>query len=232
MPDAGHPLVELQNVNKIYRENALAIPALKDFSLVIEEGEMMALMGPSGSGKTTLLNLMGALDSPSSGKILFQGKDIANMSLQERAEYRRRFIGFVFQSHNLIPVLSAKENVLLSFWIRGWKTGESVKRVEELFRILALDGLQDRRPSELSGGQQQRVAVARALAGNPSLLLADEPTANLDSVNASLLMQWLKEVNQSLRVTVVYSTHDPTIAQYARKIAHLRDGRLHSLEIL
>ncbi|MHA2610020.1 MAG: ABC transporter ATP-binding protein [bacterium JZ-2024 1] len=232
MREGGLPLMVLERVNKVYRENALAIPALTDFHLVIEKGDMLALMGPSGSGKTTLLNLMGALDSPTSGRILFQGKDIAQVSLQERAEYRRRYVGFIFQSHNLIPVLTAKENVLLSFWIRGGKTGDSVKQVDELFRILGLVGLENRRPAELSGGQQQRVAVARALAGNPSLLLADEPTANLDSVNASLLMQWLKDVNHRLGVTVIYSTHDPSIAHYARKIAHLRDGRLHSLEIL
>ncbi len=225
-------MVVLENVSKIYQVNSLFVPALTDFHLTIFEGEMLAVMGPSGSGKTTLLNLLGCLDVPTSGRLLFRGKEIQQMNPVERAEFRRTHIGFVFQMHNLIPVLTAEENVLLSFWIRGWKEEDAIHQVKRMFSLLGLEGLMQRKPTELSGGQQQRVAIARALAGNPDLLLADEPTANLDSTNACALMHWLKKMNEEMRVSIVFATHDPDIARTAQKILYLQDGKLRSIENL
>jgi putative ABC transport system ATP-binding protein len=219
-------VLEARGVCKTYETRGVETPALAGIDLRIEEGEFAALAGPSGSGKTTLLNLFGALDTPSSGEILLDGHKLADLSPDELAELRLRKLGFVFQAYNLIPVLSARENVEFVMELQGVPSRERRERAEDLLREVELEGLGDKRPLEMSGGQQQRVAVARAIASRPRIVLADEPTANLDSGTAGRLLDLMERLNAERGVTFLFSTHDPLVIGKARRRVLLHDGRV------
>ncbi len=221
-------LVELSDIVKIYEDSdAVPVRALDGVSMTIAAGEFTAIAGPSGSGKTTLLNIIGGLDKPTSGRVLVDGEDLADMSRNELAEFRLHHLGFVFQAFNLIPVLTAEENAEFSLLLQGVPPGERRRRVRSELTDLGIDeDLADRRPNELSGGQQQRVAVARALVSRPRLILADEPTANLDSVTGSRLLDKMRDLNERTGITFLFSTHDPLVMERARRLVRLRDGRI------
>ena len=220
------PLIETRKLTKLYDENKVVVKALNGVDLDIEAGEFTAIVGPSGSGKTTFMNLVGGLDSPTSGKVLVEGKDITGMSQNALVEFRLNNIGFVFQAFNLIPVLTAKENVEFIMLLQGKPRREREARALELLDDVGLADLVDRKPTELSGGQQQRVAVARALASYPSFVLADEPTANLDSVSADGLLDIMEELNRKREMTFIFSTHDARVVKRARRVVTLRDGEV------
>ena len=219
-------IVECIEVNKSYRQGEIEVHALKDVGLAIEKGEFTALAGPSGSGKTTLLNLVGGLDAPDAGSIVVDGNAFEQMSQSRLANLRLHKIGFVFQAYNLIPVLSAAENVEFVMLLQGVNARERRQRAKEILDDVGLTDKYDRRPAELSGGQQQRVAVARAIVSNPSIVLADEPTANLDSETGNGLLEMMKKMNEEKKVTFIFSTHDKMVMDYARRLILLRDGRL------
>jgi len=222
----GSPVVRLEKVSKVYHQGAVDVHALRDLDLYIHEGEFTALVGPSGSGKTTTLNLIGALDTATSGLVAVDGWDLAAMARKDLSRLRRDQIGFVFQSYNLIPVLTAYENAEMVMWVQGVPAAERRERVMELLRSVGLEGLEDRRPTELSGGQQQRVAIARAIAARPAIVLADEPTANVDSETAESLITLMEELNRKENVTFLFSTHDPRVVERARRVIHMVDGRI------
>ena len=206
------------------------VVALDHVSVDIEEGEFTAIIGPSGSGKTTLLHLIGGLDEPDSGTVTLSGTNIAAMSGNELSDFRRDHIGFIFQAYNLIPVLSAEENIEYIMLLQGIAPAERRQRVKEMLAMVGLEGLGDRRPAQLSGGQQQRVAVARAMASNPDIILADEPTANLDSKTGISLLDVMRELNQERNMTFIFSTHDEKIMERATRLIHLRDGKVEQDE--
>ena len=220
------PAVSCRKVNKIFAQGELAVHALSDIDLEIASGGFVCLSGPSGSGKTTLLNMIGGLDRPTEGEISVAGQRIDRMSMSELAELRLQHIGFVFQAYNLIPVLSARENVEFVMQLQGVPASERMQRAMAILHEVGLDGMEDRRPGELSGGQQQRVAVARAIVSKPALILADEPTANLDSVTAEKLMQLMRELNSQIGTTFVVSTHDKLMMSYAKRLIKLHDGKI------
>ena len=222
------PLITLANVFKTYRRGNLEVPALTDFSLDIESGEFTVLAGPSGSGKTTVLNLVGGLDRPSAGTIMVGALEVGSAPAAVLADYRLRRVGFIFQSYNLIPVLTAAENAEFTLMLQGVARPERRRRVVELFHELGIAGLEERRPSDLSGGQQQRVAIARALAAAPDVVLADEPTANLDSHTAEELLELMRALNTRHGVTFLFSSHDDRVINRARRVIRLEDGRLVS----
>jgi putative ABC transport system ATP-binding protein len=219
-----HPIIEIKNLSKVFKDSAQEVCAVNHVSLDICEGEFTAIVGPSGSGKTTLLNLIGGLDTPTAGNIYVDGKDISLLKEREMTAFRLHHIGFVFQAYNLIPVLTAKENVAFVMELQGRKKEEIEKRATELLEAVGLGDRMDSRPAKLSGGQQQRVAVARALASMPKFVLADEPTANLDSKSAENLLEIMEKLNKQEGVTFVFSTHDPRIVAKARRIITLEDG--------
>lgn len=219
-------IVECIDVNKSYRQGQIDVHALRNISLVIEKGEFTAVAGPSGSGKTTLLNLVGGLDASDAGSIVVDGNAFDQMSQSRLAHLRLHKIGFVFQAYNLIPVLSAAENVEFVMLLQGVSAHERQQRAKAILDDVGLAGKYDRRPAELSGGQQQRVAVARAIVSNPSIVLADEPTANLDSETGNGLLEMMKKMNADKNVTFIFSTHDNMVMDYARRLILLRDGRL------
>jgi putative ABC transport system ATP-binding protein len=219
-------IVECTDVKKSYRQGEVDVHALRNISLVIEKGEFTAVAGPSGSGKTTLLNLVGGLDASDAGSIVVAGNAIEKMSQSRLAQLRLHKIGFVFQAYNLIPVLSAAENVEFVMLLQGLSSHERQQRAKAVLDDVGLAGKYDRRPAELSGGQQQRVAVARAIVSNPSIVLADEPTANLDSETGNGLLEMMKKMNEEKKVTFIFSTHDKMVMDYARRLILLRDGRL------
>ena len=224
-------VASLVDVKKTYRTGDVAVHAVRGVSLEIETGSFMSLVGPSGSGKTTLLNLIGALDAVTSGTIVVGEQDISQLSANGLADFRNTNLGFIFQTFNLIPVLTASENVELALQLHG--VAEKAVRKQEAHRILkdvGLEEMMDRRPSELSGGQQQRVAIARALVKKPTLVLADEPTANLDSKTALEIMQLMQEMNRVHGTTFIFSTHDPLVMDHASRIVRLRDGLVESDE--
>lgn len=211
---------------KTYKDSISEVHAVEDVNLTIEEGEFTAIVGPSGSGKTTLLNLIGGLDTPTSGELFVDGRDISRLKPKEMVDFRLHHIGFVFQAFNLIPVLSAKENVAFVMELQGVGRQERERRAVELLEAVGLGDRADSRPAKLSGGQQQRVAVARALASRPKFILADEPTANLDSKAAGKLLDMMEALNEREHVTFVFSTHDPRIVAKARRVITLEDGRI------
>lgn len=215
-----------RNVSKVYRQDTIAVQALTDVNLEIPRLDFVCLSGPSGSGKSTLLNLIGGLDRPTGGEIYVDGNRVDQMEKGTLAELRLRRIGFVFQAYNLIPVLTARENVEFVMQLQGVPAAERGAKTREILKEVGLDGLEGRRPGELSGGQQQRVAVARAIVSEPSLVLADEPTANLDSKTAENLMQLLRHMNQEHGVTFIFSTHDKLVMDFSRRLITLRDGRI------
>lgn len=219
-------LIETRALCRTFGSEETKVTALDHVSINIEEGEFTAIIGPSGSGKTTLLHLIGGLDEPNSGSVTLSGSNIANMSGNQLSDFRRDHIGFIFQAYNLIPVLSAEENIEYIMLLQGVGAAERKKRVKEMLAMVELDGLGDRRPSHLSGGQQQRVAVARAMASNPDIILADEPTANLDSKTGISLLEVMRDLNQQRNMTFVFSTHDEKIMERATRLIYLRDGKV------
>ncbi len=223
-------LVETTNLEKEFRTGEVRVQALRGVDMTIHAGEFMSIVGPSGSGKTTLLNLIGALDVPTDGRIQVFGHDLSNLSRHARANLRLHSLGFVFQAYNLVPVLTARENVEFVLEIQGMPAGQRRARAEETLSDLDLTDLAERRPGEMSGGQQQRVAVARAVAARPRLVLADEPTANLDSDNAHALLEMMRRLRDDRGMTFAFSTHDPLVISYASRVLTLRDGKVVSDE--
>jgi putative ABC transport system ATP-binding protein len=227
----SNAIVEMIDITRTYRQGAIDVYALRGMSLRVEPGEFLTLSGPSGSGKTTALNIIGALDQPTSGTILLDGQDLTSMSQRELSNLRRDRIGFVFQAYNLIPVLTAFENAESVLALQGVPVEERTKRVMDLLEELGLKGMEDRRPDHLSGGQQQRVAIARAIAAEPAVVLADEPTANVDSETAEHLLAIMRGLNEERGVTFIFSTHDPRVMAFARRNVRLVDGRVASDEL-
>ncbi|HEX7578982.1 MAG TPA: ABC transporter ATP-binding protein [Thermoanaerobaculia bacterium] len=221
-------LLVAERLSRIYRLGDERAVGVEDTSLSIDQGEFAVLAGPSGSGKTTLLNLLGLLDAPDSGRLFFEGRDVSSLDESSRARLRREKMGFVFQAHQLIPVLSAEENVAFALWLRELPEQECCVRARRALRDVGLEGLETRRPGALSGGQRQRVAVARALVGEPALILADEPTASLDSATAERLLDLFVDLHSSRGVAFLFSSHDPRIVERARRRIELRDGRIVS----
>jgi len=218
--------VTLKKVCKIFGEGDLAVHALNNVDLEIQAGGFVCLSGPSGSGKTTLLNMVGGLDRLTSGEVTIADKRIDQMDKGELAEMRLRNIGFIFQAYNLIPVLNARENVEFVMQLQGIPAEERLKKANDILNEVGLSGLEDRKPAELSGGQQQRVAIARALVSEPALILADEPTANLDSVTAKTLMDLLRQLNDERKITFLISTHDKLVMSHARRLLKMQDGKI------
>ncbi|MGD9124667.1 MAG: ABC transporter ATP-binding protein [Desulfarculaceae bacterium] len=218
--------VECDQVSKTYMQGKVKVPALRDVTLSIDQGGFVAIWGPSGSGKTTLLNLIGGLDLPDSGRITVDGRSFEKMSQSQLAALRLQMVGFVFQAYNLIPVLSAVENVEFVMLLRGIPAKERRQRALAILDEVGLEGLYHRRPRELSGGQLQRVAVARAIVADPAIVLADEPTANLDSKTGTGLLEIMRQMNQTKKITFIFSTHDQAVMEYARRLIQIRDGRI------
>lgn len=227
---ASDAAIQLRKVLKVYRDGQRLIHAVDEVDLEIARGEFAAVAGPSGSGKTTLLNLIGGLDRPDGGEVWIDGEASHNRSDDELTALRLQKVGFVFQAYNLIPVLSARENAEFVMLLQGVPAAERHRRVAEMFAILGLDGLEDRRPTELSGGQQQRVAVARAVVSNPAIVLADEPTANLDSETAKALLDHMRRLNREQGTTFLFSSHDPLVLERAVRLIRMRDGKIVSDE--
>ena len=218
--------VVVTDVHREYLQGEFVVKALQGVSLSIEPGEFTVLMGASGSGKTTLLNIIGGLDSPTSGSVQIDDQELASMAPNDLSDLRLHKLGFVFQAYNLIPVLSAFENTEFVPLMQGVGADERKSRSMEMLKAVGLAGMENRLPSELSGGQQQRVAVARALAGNPMLILADEPTANLDSKTGKELIALMRSLNEEKGVTFIFATHDPKVMEVAKRIIHLEDGKI------
>lgn len=224
-------VIDIRKLEKIYDESEVEVHAIRGIDLSFEEGEFAAIVGPSGSGKTTLLNMIGGLDQPTQGEIHINGTDVSKLKSSQRIDFRLHNIGFVFQAYNLIPVLTAKENIEFIMHLQGKPKTEREKRTRELLEAVGLIDRMNSRPSKLSGGQQQRVAVARALASKPRFILADEPTANLDSVSAGNLLEIMEKLNKEENITFIFSTHDPRVVKKARRVVTLEDGKVISDEL-
>ena len=224
-------VIELANVDKIYNSEEIKVHAIKNVTLAFDKGEFAAIVGPSGSGKTTLLNLIGGLDMPTSGKLTIGDTDLTMLKPSQLIDFRMNNIGFVFQSFNLIPVLTARENIEFIMSLQKWPKEKRRQRSMELLKAVGLSDRASSRPARLSGGQQQRIAVARALASKPEFVLADEPTANLDSVSASTLLEIMKNLNREENITFIFSTHDPRVVKMARRVITLVDGEVLTDEL-
>ncbi len=223
-------IIETKDLTKVYRENGNEVVALENLNISFEQGEFTAVVGPSGSGKTTFLNMVGGIDYPTSGEIKIDEVNIGSLKSSKLINFRMKNIGFVFQSYNLIPVLTARENVEFIMLLQNRPKQERSKRSEELLKAVGLGDRMDSRPAKLSGGQQQRVAVARALASRPKFILADEPTANLDSKSAETLLEIMEKLNRDENITFIFSTHDPRVVKKARRILTLVDGKVSTDE--
>ena len=223
-------IVQVQNVTRSYQQGTHSVQALRGVDLNIKEGEFTVLMGASGSGKTTLLNIIGGLDVADSGRVEVDGKAFDQLSSAALSDVRLKRLGFVFQAYNLIPVLSAYENAEFVLLLQGMPAKERKQRVMETLKAVGLEGMEHRKPSELSGGQQQRVAVARAIAGQPALVLADEPTANLDSKTSNALIALMKDLNEKHNITFLFATHDPKVMKAAKRVVTMEDGLIISDE--
>ncbi len=221
-------LITLERVSKVYQVGEENFTALNDVNLEVGKGAFMSFVGPSGSGKTTLLNLIGGLDRPTTGKVLFKGASLENMSREQLAAYRRENIGFIFQTYNLLPVYSVYENILFPLILNGLKESHVRERVENMVAKVGLMDQIKKKPAQLSGGQCQRVAIARALVKDPLLILADEPTANLDSENSHQILELMRELNHEYKAAVIFSTHDEKVTRYIRREVRLEDGRVSS----
>ncbi len=221
-------IIEIKDVKKIYNESEILVHAVNGVSLDFQEAEFAAIVGPSGSGKTTLLNLIGGLDRPTSGEILIDGVNLSTLKSSALIDFRMKNIGFVFQAYNLIPVLTAKENVEFIMSLQKWSKKDREERTFELLKAVGLADRSNSRPSKLSGGQQQRVAVARALASRPRFVLADEPTANLDSKSAAILLEIMEKLNHEEKITFIFSTHDARVVKMAHRVITLEDGQVVS----
>ncbi|RMF55946.1 ABC transporter ATP-binding protein [Candidatus Woesearchaeota archaeon] len=219
-------IIKLENVWKIYQMGNVQVEALRGLNLAIKRGEFLALMGPSGSGKSTAVNMIGCLDIPTKGRILLDGKDISHLSESDLSQIRGKKIGFIFQTFNLIPTLSALENVMLPMTFQNVPYNKRVKRAEELLRLVELENRINHKPAELSGGQQQRVAIARAIANDPEVILADEPTGNLDSKTGKIVMEFLRKLHEDKKKTIIMVTHDANLTKYADRTEHLYDGKI------
>ncbi len=225
-------LIVTKSVTKVYHDNGVPVQAIRGIDLTIERGEFTAIVGPSGSGKTTFLNVISGLDQPTEGQVWLAGRELSAMSGKELSDFRRDHIGFIFQAYNLIPVLTVEENVEYIMLLQGVHKEERHNRVEQILAEMGLEGFSDRLPTKLSGGQQQRVAVARAMVSHPSLILADEPTANLDSKTGAELLDMMRELNQRSGITFVFSTHDRQIMERARRLVTLKDGKIDTDETI
>jgi putative ABC transport system ATP-binding protein len=223
-------MINAENVEKEYISGDTKVHALRGVSLKVEGGEFMSIAGPSGSGKTTLLNVIGCIDTVDAGTIQIDGENVVGKEKRELADIRREKLGFIFQSYNLIPVLTAFENVAFALSLLGLKEKEIEDRVMKLLKEVGLEGMEDRRPAKLSGGQQQRVAVARALIKQPTIVLADEPTANLDSTTGEAILKLMEDMNKKHGTTFVFSTHDPMVMDFAHRLVQLHDGKITSDE--
>lgn len=221
-------IIEIKNLVKIYDENTVPVYAINGIDLTFQQGEFTAVVGPSGSGKTTFLNMLGGLDKPTAGDILIDNVNIIKLNSRQITDFRMRNIGFVFQSFNLIPVLTAKENLEFVMQLQGRNKSERDKRTNELLESVGLSDKKNIRPNKLSGGQQQRVAVARALASKPKFILADEPTANLDSKSTENLLDIMEKLNREEKITFIFSTHDARVVKRARRIVTIEDGKVIS----
>lgn len=219
-------IVELQNITKSYTLGGVKVYAVRDINMKINKGEIIAIMGPSGSGKTTLLNLIGSLDKPDSGRILIEGKDIGTLKKGDLINLRRNKIGYIFQFYNLIPILTALDNVCLPMLLAGMEREKKVKRAKELLDLVGLKKRELHKPDELSGGEQQRVAIARALANDPSIILADEPTGDLDEETGREIISHMRRLIEKENKTLIIVTHDPLISKYATRVLNLRDGQI------
>lgn len=224
-------IIEIRNVSKIYNETEVEVRAVNGVTLDFREGEFAAIVGPSGSGKTTLLNLIGGLDNPTSGELIVDGTDLSKLKSSQLIDFRMRNIGFVFQAYNLVPVLTAKENVEFIMSLQKWSKQDREARTFELLKAVGLAERANSRPGKLSGGQQQRIAVARALASRPKFVLADEPTANLDSKSASTLLEIMETLNHEEKITFIFSTHDPRVVKMAHRVITLEDGKVVSDDV-
>jgi len=232
MEEMTHPgVIVAEGVTKVYSEHSVPVHALRGVDLTIQSGEFTALVGPSGSGKTTLLNIISGLDTPTEGKVWLSGKLLSRMSGNELSDFRRDHIGFIFQAYNLIPVLTVEENVEYIMLLQGVPKTERHKRVVDILEALGLAGYANRLPTQLSGGQQQRVAIARAMVSKPDLILADEPTANLDSKTGAELLDMMNALNERTGMTFIFSTHDRMVMERARRVITLKDGQIESDEI-
>jgi putative ABC transport system ATP-binding protein len=220
------PIIQAENVTKIYRIGKVDVPALRGVSLAVERGEFVSIVGPSGSGKSTLFYILGGLTGPTGGRVLVEGADFSQISDAERTRLRRRRIGFVFQKFNLLPTLSARNNIEVARDIAGANHDADTSYTDKITHMLGIAGRLDHRPAEMSGGEQQRVALARALINRPAIVLADEPTGNLDSKNSEIVLQMLRQSNQELGQTVLMITHNPEAARYGDRIVHMRDGQI------
>jgi len=221
-------VIEIKDLYKIYNETEIEVKAVNGVNLLFDEGEFAAIVGPSGSGKTTLLNLIGGLDKPTSGSVIIDGTDISSLSSRKMIDFRMKNIGFVFQSYNLIPVLTAKENAEFIMQLQNKPKAEREQRIAELFKAIGIEDKKNVRPKRLSGGQQQRVAVARALASKPKFILADEPTANLDSKSTTDLLDIMRNLNKEENITFIFSTHDQRVIDRAKRVITLDDGKITS----
>jgi putative ABC transport system ATP-binding protein len=224
-------VVEIKNVSKTYNESEVQVNAVNGVTLDFNEAEFAAIVGPSGSGKTTLLNLIGGLDNPTSGEIFIAGTNLAKLKSSELIDFRMRNIGFVFQAYNLIPVLTAKENVEFIMNLQKWSRKDRDERTYELLKAVGLYERANSRPAKMSGGQQQRIAVARALASRPKFVLADEPTANLDSKSAATLLEIMEKLNHEEKITFIFSTHDARVVKMAHRVITLEDGKVVSDDV-
>jgi len=220
--------VQCSGIRRVYEQGEIKVYALNGVDITIKRGEFLSLFGPSGSGKTTLLNIIGGLDTPTSGTINVNGTELASLSKSKLAAFRLHSLGFIFQAYNLIPVLSAQENVEFVMQLQGVSARERAERARAVLSDVGLGSLESRRPNELSGGQQQRVAVARAIVSEPALILADEPTANLDSSTSENLLELMKQMNEKRNITFLFSTHDHMVMDYASRLVELKDGHVIS----
>lgn len=221
-------LLKTENLTKVYQDNGVPVEALKDIDLAINQNDYLVIAGPSGSGKTTLLNLLGALDNPTEGKVFFKGEDISKKKRKELSEFRLKNLGFIFQAYNLIPVLTAMENIEFSMMLSGVPEKTRHEKALQLMDELEIKELADKRPNAMSGGQQQRVAVARAIINNPEIVLADEPTANLDSKTGGKLLDLMERMNGEKNITFIFSSHDKQVIERAKRLVKLKDGRIDS----
>lgn len=224
-------LIVTRGVRKVYQDNGIPVEAVRGIDLTVKRGEFTAIVGPSGSGKTTFLNIISGLDTPTEGQVWLAGTELSAMSGKELSDFRRDHIGFIFQAYNLIPVLTVEENVEYIMLLQGVSKQERHERVSKILAEMGMEGYTDRLPTKLSGGQQQRVAVARAMVSRPSLILADEPTANLDSKTGAELLDMMRELNQRSGITFLFSTHDRQIMERARRLVTLKDGKIDSDEV-
>lgn len=223
-------IIKTEKLEKTYSDNGVPVHALRGIDIEIKKGEYLVIAGPSGSGKTTLLNVLGALDKPTVGSVFFEDTNLADLSKSELADFRLKNLGFIFQAYNLIPVLTALENIEFSMMLLGIPEKERHERAKKLLNELGIEELADKRPNEMSGGQQQRVAVARAIVNNPTVVLADEPTANLDSKTGSALLDLMEKMNEEKNITFIFSSHDKQVIDRAKRLLILKDGKISENE--